>query len=187
MHKDSQRTHRRESLRIKQYDYSAPNAYFFTVCTFHKELRFGEVLKGQMHLNEEGKIVWDVWEALGKRYSTLETDAFVVMPNHVHGIVKITIDEVGAIHELPLQADEDDGPVEKRFLRRRMLLPKAIGYLKMNASKRINQSRGTPDARFWQRNYYEHVIRNDKALRRLRTYIEANPINWMKDPERITK
>ena len=138
-----------------------------------------------MHMSEEGKIVRDVWETLGNRYPNVETDAVVVMPNHVHGIVKITSDEVGAIHELPLHTENRNDTNHERIRRRKMLLPKVIGYLKMNSSKRINQLRGTPGLRVWQRNYYEHVIRSKKALHRLRRYIEENPLNWTRDPERI--
>ena len=92
----------------------------------------------------------------------------VIMPNHLHGIIIINETPVGAIHELPLQ-------------RRNMLLPKIIGYLKMNTAKRINQLRDNSGTPVWQRNYYERVIRNDHELQSVRQYIDDNPIKWAED------
>jgi REP element-mobilizing transposase RayT len=185
MSTDSQSPRRRGSLRLPQYDYSEPNAYFFTICAFKKQNILGKIVEERLFLSKAGETVWDVWESLGTRFPTVELDAFIVMPNHVHGIVKITSDEVGAIHELPLQTNGCDDPEEERIRRRKMMLPKLIGYLKMNSSKRINQLRGTAGSRVWQRNYYEHIIRTEKALNRLRKYIIENPIKWSDDPERL--
>ena len=95
-------TSRRKSLRIPKYDYSQPNAYFVTICSFQKQLLFGEIWEGKILLNAVGEIVWEVWTSLESRYPNVELDAFIVMPNHVHGILRNTSDEVGAIHELPL-------------------------------------------------------------------------------------
>ena len=94
---------RRKSLRIPKYDYSQPNAYFITICSFQKKLLFGKIQQGQVILSEAGEIVGEVWHSLSNRYPIVELDAFIVMPNHVHGILKVMSDEVGAIHELPLQ------------------------------------------------------------------------------------
>ncbi len=174
---------RRKSLRIPKHDYSQPNAYFVTSCSFQRQLLFGEIREGQILLNALGEIVWEVWTSLERRYPNVELDAFIVMPNHVHGILRITSDEVGAIHELPLQGNGSDDAEGEQIRRRKMLLPKAIGYFKMNSSKKINLLRHSPGTRVWQRNYYEHVIRSSKALNRLRKYIVENPFKWNDDPE----
>ena len=118
-----------------------------------------------MRLSPAGGIVGAFWKDLPSRYPNVELDAFVVMPNHVHGIIMIF---VGAIHELPLC---------QQTSRRRMLLPKIIGYIKMNTAKQINQLRNAHGVPVWQRNYYEHVIRNEESLNIIRQYIAENPVN----------
>jgi REP element-mobilizing transposase RayT len=108
------------------------------------------------------------------------------MPNHVHGIIVIIHNEtnpigaigdrdVGAIHELPLRNELSH--------RRRMLIPKIVGYFKMNTAKEINQIRNTPGVPVWQRNYYEHIIRDERDLDRIRAYIAENPLRWPEDEE----
>lgn len=139
-----------------------------------------------MILNQFGEIVLEYWNSLTGRYTNIELDKFVVMPNHIHGIIKI-IDGVGAIHELPLQGkDCTNQQIERRI----MLIPKAIGYFKMNAAKQINRLRNTAGIPFWQNNYYEHIIRNVDKLNKIREYIQNNPLKWHLDrenPERTGK
>ena len=166
--------YRRKSIRIKDYDYSQAGAYFITICTQNKECLFGDVADGEMRLNALGEIVKTCWNDLPHRYPEVELDYFTVMPNHVHAIIIIT--NVGAIHELPLPRNN---PTD----RRRILIPKIIGYAKMTTAKRINQLRNTPRNPLWQRNYYEHVIRNDDDLNRIREYITQNPLKWELDEE----
>ena len=99
------------------------------------------------------------------------------MPNHIHGIILI-IDKdstVGAIHELPLQ--------NGRKQRREMLLPKIIGYFKMNTAKQINKLLNRSGQKFWQRNYYEHIIRNKYSLEQIQEYVHYNPLKWELDRE----
>jgi len=127
-----------------------------------------------MTLSELGEIVRKCWNDLPHRYPKLELDCLMVMPNHVHVIIMIT--DVGAIHELPL-------PHNNQTDRRRMLIPKIIGFAKMNTAKRINQLRNTPGARVWQRNYYEHVIRTDDDLKQFREYVAQNSLKWDSDEE----
>jgi len=123
----------RRSLRLKEYDYSRGGAYFITICTYNRECVLGNVADEEMILNQSGNIVLACWNSLLERYDNIELDKFVVMPNHVHGIIKI-IDHVGAIHELPLQTANTN----QKTKRRRMLIPKIVGYFKMNSSKQIN-------------------------------------------------
>ncbi|HEY42772.1 MAG TPA: hypothetical protein G4O11_02200 [Anaerolineae bacterium] len=153
-----------------------------------------QIVEDETRLTTAGHIVQYIWESLHKRFPMIQTDAFVVMPNHIHGIVMIVEDNVGAIHAVshPVRAASPDGarrpacrrccgtngelPLHpNRIQRRQMLLPKVIGYFKMNTSKQINLSRGVPGKRVWQRNYFERVIRNDDELSSLRQYIYNNP------------
>src|SRR5487761_912951 len=169
--------HHRRSIRLSRYDYSGRGAYFVTICTQQKKHMFGEVVEGEMKPNEYGKIITLYWKDLSRRYPIVELDGSVLMPIHIHGIIRI----VGAIHELPLQTSAraiHESPLRKR---RKMLLPKIIGYFKMNTAKRINETRNTPALAVWQRNYYEHVVRNDDELNKIRDYIATNPLRWQTD------
>lgn len=157
----------RRSLRLQGYDYSQAGAYFITICTNHRRCLFGAINENEVILNDLGKIVLDVWYSLPARYPDIELDEFVIMPNHIHGIILIT---VGSIHELPVQKE-----------RRNMLLPKVVGYFKMNSAKYINQKTLSAGTFLWQRNYYEHIIRNEAELNRIQKYIISNPAKWVLD------
>jgi putative transposase len=165
---------KRKSIRLKEYDYSQPGAYFITICTKDREHLFGEVRDGQMIENEYGKAVQACWNALPEHYSNVQLDAFRVMPNHMHGIVMIIPDDnepmVGARQASPLQ-------------RKRHHLGDIVGSLKSAATKRINELRGTPGQSVWQRNYFEHIIRDETSLNRIRQYIITNPERWQFDRE----
>jgi putative transposase len=148
-----------------------------TICVRNRECLFGEIDNGEMRLNRAGNVVKNRWDDLPKHFGHIEFDSFVVMPNHVHGIIMILPnDSVGAIHESPLRAD-------KMLYRRRMLLPRIIGRFKMNSAKQINDLRGTHGIPVWQRNYYEHVIRDEKSQNKIREYVETNPLRWQMDKE----
>jgi REP element-mobilizing transposase RayT len=173
---------RRRSIRLKGYDYSGAGAYFVTLCTRNCESLFGEIVKGEMVPSELGQIVLRYCEKLAVRYSHAELDAFVLMPNHVHGIIVMAdvrqihdARAVGAIHELPLP--------NRRLHRRRMLIPRIVGWFKMNTARRINEQRHTPGLPVWQRNYFEHIIRNEDGLNLIREYIFNNPLRWHLDRE----
>ncbi|GAB4236248.1 MAG: transposase [Stanieria sp.] len=168
----------RKSLRLPKYDYSGNGAYFITICIKNRECLLGKVHDGQVILNEFGQIITNIWSSLSTRYEQIELDEFVVMPNHIHGI--IIINSVETIHELSLQKSSAELSIKER---RRMLLPKAIGYFKMNSAKQINQMRQTIGVSLWQSNYYEHIIRDETALNIIRTYIINNPLNWHQDLE----
>jgi putative transposase len=164
----------RETARLKDYDYSQAGGYFLTICTYKRRNSLGEVLNQEMKLSHEGEIVKMRWLNLRDKFANIDLDYYVIMPNHVHGIITI-LEEVGAIHELPLQRN--------RLQRRRMLLPRIIGYFKMNSAKEINRLRDVPTTSLWQRNYYEHVVRNESELHKIREYIQNNPLKWELDRE----
>jgi REP element-mobilizing transposase RayT len=202
MDHSSKRYHRR-SIRLKGYDDTQPGAYFVTLCTHDRVCLFGEVVEGQMRLNELGEIVCQCWLAIPDHFPQTALDAFVIMPNHVHGILWIvdaaTDDIVGATHASPLQLQplqpqHPTSPLQPQYptlpLRlvsspgpKRQSIGAIVGSFKSAASKRINERRGTPGAPVWQRNYYEHIIRSEDSLARIREYIAENPLRWHLDRE----
>ena len=138
-----------------------------------------------MERNALGKIVELFWRDLPRHYPDLRLDAFVVMPNHIHGVIEI----VGAIHESPRQKIRTATPsgaireLPVRIQRRGMSLPKIVGRFKMTSAKRINEIRGMPGAPVWHRNYYEHIVRDQRELEIIREYIHTNPARWDTDVE----
>jgi REP element-mobilizing transposase RayT len=163
----------RRTIRLKGYDYSRDGGYFITICTSRRVHLFGEIKNQEIKLNRPGEIVEEWWRKLKDKFSGVDLDGYTIMPNHIHGIVILSEkapNGVGAIHELPLP--------KSRLQRRRMLLPKIIGYFKMNSAKEINRLPDAHTTSLWQRNYYEHIIRNENELRRIREYIQYNPLKW---------
>ena len=172
----------RRSIRLQEYDYSQPGVYYTTVCTRDRECLFGNVLDGQMPLNEAGQIIQSVWNGLPQFYEGIELDVFIIMPNHVHGVIVLRA-VVGAIHESPLQSIRESSAPIPITDRRQMLLSKVIGRFKMVSAKRINGLRQSRGSALWQRNYYEHIVRGDESLKRIRQYIIDNPAQWESDRE----
>ncbi|SNB74035.1 transposase [Thermoflexus hugenholtzii] len=176
---DPQRHHRR-SIRLPGYDYTQPGAYFITIVTYNRMPLFGEIVDGEMRLNECGEIVRAEWlqTAIVRPYVVLHPDEFVVMPNHVHGIIWIIDTNVGATRRVAptITTNPPRGPDAGS-------IGAIIGQFKSITAKRINSLRGTPGAPVWQRNDYEHIIRTDKALARICAYIRSNPQRWPDDPE----
>jgi putative transposase len=164
---------RRKSLRLRQYDYSQPGAYFVTICTKDRENRFGEIVDGQMRRNGSGAIVHSCWNDLPVHFPNVGLDAFVVMPNHVHGIIILTDDNVGATSRRP----------NTRAGRPRPYLGNVVAYFKYQSAKRINEQQNAPGVPFWQRGYHDHIIRDDRSLDRIREYIVQNPQRWSSDKE----
>jgi len=174
------KNHRR-SIRLKGYDYTQAGAYFVTICTKDRACLFGDVADGVMRLNQMGHIVRQCWLAIPDHFPHVLLDEFVVMPNHVHGILVIMpTHDVGATHASPLQ--NDDTPTRPRGPQPRSVAS-IVGSFKSAAAKRINEHRGTPGAPIWQRNYYEHIIRDDESLNLIRNYIADNPLRWQIDAE----
>jgi len=172
--------HHRRSIRLKGYNYSQAGTYFVTICTHNRECIFGTILDDKMRLNDVGQMVQASWEQLPQRFP-IELDAYVVMPNHFHAIVII----VGA----PLVGAPDRAGTRRAGTRPApTMLGDIIGAFKSittNECIRGVREFNWPhfDKRLWQRNYYEHVIRNEEALNRIREYILNNPLRWMLDRE----
>jgi REP element-mobilizing transposase RayT len=221
--------HHRRSIRLRGYDYTQTGGYFITIVAHERALLFGEIVNGAMRLNEYGQIVRDEWfrTAVVRPYVMLYPDEFVVMPNHIHGIIWI----VGATRRVaptcgvaptdggvvPTDggvAPTDDGVAPTDWIvgatrrvaptygiaptdggvaptthpsGRPTLKPHSIGSIlaqfKSLTTKRINALRGTPGAAIWQRNYYEHIIRDERSLQQIRRYILENPQRWEQDSE----
>jgi len=172
----------RRSLRLKGYDYSQAGAYFVTICAHGKECLFGEIENGVMRLNEYGEIVVSEWiRSTGVR-SEIECGEFVVMPNHFHGIVHIT----GAYGNTPCHDDTPHHGPQRAYCHTPLRSPShnvgaMVRGFKSAASRHINKIRNTPGAPVWQRNYYEHVIRNDADYNRIAEYVANNPQCWIED------
>jgi len=166
----------RRSIRLKDYDYSQAGAYFITVCTQNHEHLLGEISDAEMLINAWGNIVQECWYDLPNHYHGLELDIFVVMPNHMHGIIVLS-DERAGLKPAPTEF------VTKLAISKQHGLPEIVRAFKTFSARRINRIRGTPGATFWQRSYYEHIIRNENELNRIREYIVYNPSRWSLDRE----
>jgi len=149
-------------MRLPNYDYRQNGAYFVTCVCDHRQLLLEDV--------RFAGIVEHSWRWLGEQYAYVYPDEFVVMPNHVHGI--LMLDE-------PRSAASGSGP----SLQARKSLGRLLGAFKTRTAREINLLRGTPNEPFWQRNFYERVIRGERELLRTREYIRDNPRRWMEDPE----
>ena len=167
--------HHRHSIRLKGYDYSNHGAYFVTICSHEKKCIFGNVVDGKMLLNDLGKIVEAEWIKCGELRIDVALHAFVVMPNHFHGIVLICDDDDGRGTARRAPTVEQFGkPVAGS-------LPTIVRAFKSAVTKRINIHRDTPGVPVWQRNYYEHVIRDDADYTRIAEYVADNPRRWIED------
>ena len=161
---DPERHHRR-SIRLQNFDYSSAGAYFVTVCAHQRQCVFGEVAEGKMTPNEIGQIVEQAWYDLASRFPGVDLDVFVVMPNHMHGIL--------VIQESPRR--DGDAACHATTLG---LVLRAFKSLSAIAANRALGRSGWP---LWQRNYYDKIIRDDRMLHNARHYILDNPKRWPDD------
>jgi REP element-mobilizing transposase RayT len=162
--------HHRRSIRLKDYDYSQSGAYFVTIVTQNRACLLGDIEGAEIRLKSAGRIVQDVWSDLPMHYPYAQLDAFVVMPNYVHGIIMLTDD-------MTVGAGFKPAPITRHGL------PEIIRAFKTFSARRINELRHTPGISIWQRNYHEHVIRDEQSLSRLRQYVLDNPAQWEFDRE----
>jgi len=160
---------RRKTIRLPEYDYSWIGAYFITICVRRKECILGQIKNGEIYLNEIGDAIHKNWFWLEKRFKDVKLDEFIVMPNHIHGII--------------LNTEEGGSRTAPTTLNKRKPLGRLIGAFKTVSTKEVNNIRNTPGQKLWQRNYYEHIIRNENDLQSIRHYIKYNPLKWDNDPE----
>lgn len=176
--------HKRKSIRLKGYDYSQAGLYFVTICCFEKMHLFGEIIRGKMQLNTAGEIAKKCWLEIPQHFNNTKLHEFVIMPNHVHGIIEI----ICSNNQLPNRSNVD-GRVANNDSSLPMRSPsKTIGSMirgyKIGVTKwfRGNMMDTFPVGQsVWQRNYYEHIIRNEKALFTISDYIINNPLKWEED------
>ncbi len=192
---------RRKALRLPGYDYTRAGAYFVTICTRHREPLLGRVVDGETVLSAFGQIADATWRWLGEQYPYVVIDAYVVMPNHLHGILWI-VDEPGDVGgrgrsrtaptapaavlnptDMGQPPPTDPEPVSDAVFSKRKPLGRLIGAFKTVSTKQINLLRNTPGAVFWQHNYYEHIVRGERKLEIIRRYILNNPARWEDDRE----
>ncbi len=178
---------RRRSIRLESYDYASSGAYFLTICTAHRKPLFGRAAGGRVIVNRNAKVVRDCWLGLPDHYAFLSLDAFVVMPDHVHGIVvledthRADSDRDGDARAGLKPAPTDCGPATYPRVHRG--LPEVVRALKTFSARRINALRDTPGTPVWQRGYYERIIRSEHELNLTRRYIETNPQRWQQNHE----
>lgn len=164
----------RKSTRLKNYRYDSFGLYFITICCDQKKALFGKVEEQEVQLNELGRIVEEEWKKTEVIRENVQLYEYIVMPNHFHGIIQL-FDENNEI--------EDDS---SRFESPKKSLGSIIRGFKSATTKRIkewikpDQSIHYPE-KIWQRNYYDHIIRNEEGYKTIRDYINNNPANWQKD------
>ena len=176
----------RKQIRLKNYDYSKSGLYFVTICTQNREYLFGNIVNHHvgvgrdrppligrdrpvsMILNQYGKIIKNVWESLPNHHP-VELDVFQIMPNHVHFILHIIL---GASRLNVLGASRRAPTGTLGFI---------VGMFKTECTGQINKLRNAPGQKIFQRNYYEHIIRNETELNKIREYIKNNPLFWNQD------
>jgi REP element-mobilizing transposase RayT len=159
---------RKTSPRLKGYDYSLAGAYFVTICTLEKVCLFGEIANGMMQLNPSGEIVTTVWVDLPAHYPYVHLDEFIIMPNHVHGILFLSNQRRDRFRNLSLQQHG---------------LSEIIRGFKTWSAKRVNKGLGKTGTPIWQRSFYDRIIRDQEELLRIQEYIFNNPIKWEEDEE----
>ena len=162
----------RRTFRLRGYDYTQPGAYFVTICTAERLCVLGDVVDGQVALSRDRRIVARAWTGLANHYGHVEFDAFVVMSNHVHGVIMLAdaINETG-------RAGLKPAPTTRHALR------EIVRAFKTFSARRVNIDRDSIGEPVWQRNYYEHVVRNERELEAVREYILANPAKWEEDED----
>ncbi|TSC52107.1 MAG: transposase [Parcubacteria group bacterium LiPW_72] len=161
---------RAESVRLQEYDYSMEGAYFVTICTKNKKMSLGYIVRGQFRNTPQSKIIQKCWLDLPKHYPNCVLDEFVIMPNHVHSIIIINNPTV----ETGLK------PVSTA-VNSRHSLSEMVRAFKTFSAREINILQATQGQPFWQSRFYDHIIRNNYELNRIRQYIIDNPSNWEKD------
>jgi REP element-mobilizing transposase RayT len=168
----------RKRLRLHGYDYTEPGAYFVTICVSDRSCLFGDIVEGSVRLSELGRIVHERWIALPQHHRFFELDAFVVMPNHVHGVLNLLADaDRGRASTTVMSA------AHRRHGAACDSLGSVVGSFKAAVTRAARRQGALGMRRLWQQGFYEHVVRNDFALNRIRQYIAANPGNWSSDPE----
>jgi REP element-mobilizing transposase RayT len=183
--------HHRRSIRLQGYDYSQTGIYFVTICTYQRQCIFGEIRDGKIILNQIAKIVAQEWVKSAEIRQEIELDEWIIMPNHLHGIVVIDKKDDNYFKNdnnynnkgaslAPLQRDEFGKRKPKS-------LSSFIGGFKSSVTKKMKSICEHPNPVIWQRNYHETIVRDESQLNQIRQYIIKNPQKWDEDPEKPDK
>ncbi len=182
----------RHSLRLKKYSYSMPGAYFITICTYRRENILGPIIDGKIKLNVLGKIIVREWLKTFQIRKNIQLDEYVIMPNHFHGIIILTEKEG---HNSLCPYKNNQKPYNCRGTMNRALdyesfgkpipgsIPTIIRMFKSAVTREIKRLDYPFFYSIWQRNYYEHIIRNENELDCICKYIQENPLRWQYDKE----
>ncbi|RLJ76686.1 transposase [Pedobacter alluvionis] len=173
--------HHRRSIRLKGYDYSKAGAYFITICCEDRINRFGKVSGDEMILNQSGTIAYNEWVNLAERFPNFELDVFQIMPNHMHGIIVLS-DQTTVGATLTVAQEEDK--IKMATARGAPTIADIVGAYKSivsNACLQLFKSHNKTMGKLWQRNYYEHIIRDERAYQNISNYIINNPGKWNED------
>ena len=183
--------HHRRSIRLKGYDYTQAGAYFVTICAYQRECLFGQVENGAMVSSQYGHLAEQCWQVLPRDFPRVELDVFVVMPNHLHGIITLTGCHTAGrgeafaqrLKERPRSIPANASPLRSAHGTQPGSLAAVVQNFKSVSTRKINRTRATLGMPVWQRDYHEHIIRNEDELSRIRDYIVNNPLQWAVDRE----
>lgn len=178
---------KRRSIRLPGFDYASENSYFLTLVTDHRKNLFGEIHNDELKITSLGEIARVNWQAIPEHFPNAELDEFVIMPNHLHGIINLFEDHrrgsishcKGSIYRAP--TTNEDPPIEAYGKPVPGSIPTIIRTYKASVTRNAREMLGIFPV--WQRNYYEHVIGFDAEYDEIVEYIHCNPLNWLKDDE----
>jgi putative transposase len=177
-------SHRRRSVRLQGFNYSQDGAYFVTICVQDKCPLFGEMSGGEVTLNDASRMVNAWWTKLPSKFSAVRLDDHIIMPNHFHGIIRIVGEDLRVRPE-PNEGAHGGAPLQQISSAPISRIVQWFKSITTHEYANGVRDRGWPTfrGRLWQRNYYEHVIRNEDELNRVRQYIIDNPMEWATDPD----
>lgn len=200
IHQYNPQKHHRRSIRLQGYDYAQAGLYFITICCQNRTHRFGAIINDEMILNEYGAIAHHQWEILPQRFKNIQIHEFQIMPNHMHGIIEILSDNVRvSLADTPnsdnvraslADAHNDNwagaspAPTDAHKKNNNSPIGSIVGsYKSLVANKclELYKSKDENMGKLWQRNYYEHIIRNEIAYHKISSYIANNPLHWKED------
>ena len=171
--------HNRRSLRLQGYDYSKEGLYYITICCQDRVCLFGEIINGEMYLNDIGEIANKCWLEIPDHFPNVVLHEYIVMPNHIHGIIELTNSAAGVENFQPLP------PQRNEFQK---MIPRSIGSIvkgfKIGVTKWVRNEKPEKfpkDRKVWQRNYYERIVRNSRSYLNISRYIVNNPSKWEED------
>lgn len=153
----------RRRIRLQDFDYSKEGAYYITICTARREPLLATIDQGRVSPTNDGQTVIERWKWLAVKFSRVRLDEFILMPDHVHGILWLTDSERGG---------------SSAAATRMTSLTQVVGAFKTMSARDINRRMKTPGSAVWERSFYERVIRNESELNRFRQYISDNPRRW---------